>query len=190
MKLDIINSFTGEYAFLSNMFPCTIKYKGLVFDCAEAAFQSQKKPDMANKFVGINGYAARKLGRKIKMSSNEIAEWNKRRMRIMSEVIWHKFHQNKELMNKLNKTGELILIECNSWRDTYWGMCDGKGQNNLGKILAMTRNIMIRIKTEAGVEYKTIDHGYNIQRVLDEYYDPAYALINGHIFMNEACRKL
>ena len=31
------------------------------------------------------------------------------------------------------------LIEGNNWKDTYWGVCHGKGQNNLGKLLMRIR---------------------------------------------------
>lgn len=27
-------------------------------------------------------------------------------------------------------TGDAILIEGNYWNDTYWGKCNGEGQNN------------------------------------------------------------
>ena len=34
-----------------------------------------------------------------------------------------------------------ILIEGNWWKDTYWGVCDGKGQNKLGELLMKVRKI-------------------------------------------------
>lgn len=187
MKREVINQFKGNYAFLSNMFPCTVIYKGFVFNCTEAAFQSQKKPEMAQKFVGIDGYTARKLGRTIQMTTNEIVDWNKRKERVMYEVVWYKFHQNKELLEKLNETGEAVLVEQNTWNDYFWGVCDGKGCNILGNILAMNRKTTVRILTKEGVESKVFDYGFHIQRKLDEYYDPAYAVVNGRVLKNHAC---
>ena len=32
-------------------------------------------------------------------------------------------------------TGDLYIEETNSWGDTFWGVCEGKGQNVLGNIL-------------------------------------------------------
>lgn len=32
------------------------------------------------------------------------------------------------------------LIEGNTWGDTFWGVCRGKGENNLGKILMRLRS--------------------------------------------------
>ena len=35
--------------------------------------------------------------------------------------------------------GEEYLEEGNTWHDTYWGVCNGKGKNKLGKILMQVR---------------------------------------------------
>lgn len=37
------------------------------------------------------------------------------------------------------RTGESILIEKNTWGDTYFGVCNGVGENNLGKDLMSIR---------------------------------------------------
>jgi predicted NAD-dependent protein-ADP-ribosyltransferase YbiA (DUF1768 family) len=39
----------------------------------------------------------------------------------------------------LLETGDAELVEGNWWDDTFWGVCNGVGQNNLGKILMDTR---------------------------------------------------
>ncbi|NWN81082.1 NADAR family protein, partial [Bacillus sp. (in: firmicutes)] len=44
------------------------------------------------------------------------------------------------LKNKLLQTGESILIEGNTWGDKIWGVCNGVGENKLGKILMKVRN--------------------------------------------------
>ena len=36
-----------------------------------------------------------------------------------------------------------MLIEGNEWGDTFWGTCDGIGENHLGKILMRIRNEMV-----------------------------------------------
>ncbi|MCY8564311.1 NADAR family protein [Bacillus sonorensis] len=51
-----------------------------------------------------------------------------------------KFEQNDHLINKLLQTGESILIEGNTWGDKIWGVCNGVGENKLGKILMKVRN--------------------------------------------------
>lgn len=32
------------------------------------------------------------------------------------------------------------IIEVNNWGDTYWGVCNGIGDNHLGKILMKIRD--------------------------------------------------
>jgi predicted NAD-dependent protein-ADP-ribosyltransferase YbiA (DUF1768 family) len=50
-----------------------------------------------------------------------------------------KFSRNPELRVKLLNTGDLQLVEGNYWGDTFWGVCNGKGENHLGKILMRVR---------------------------------------------------
>jgi predicted NAD-dependent protein-ADP-ribosyltransferase YbiA (DUF1768 family) len=47
--------------------------------------------------------------------------------------------KNPELRAMLLTTGDEELIEGNWWRDTYWGVCEGIGQNKLGKLLMQVR---------------------------------------------------
>ena len=130
--------FRNEYWFLSNMYPCEIRVNGLVFTCAEACFQSFKTTDIneRKKFQGIDGFKAKKLGRSVSLRS----DWNDIRIEVMSRVIHAKFHQNPDLTKKLQDTGDLLIIEDNTWKDTFWGVCNGKGHNLLGQILMNERD--------------------------------------------------
>ena len=44
-----------------------------------------------------------------------------------------------ELKEMLLATGDEELVEGNYWRDTIWGVCDGVGENHLGKMLMEIR---------------------------------------------------
>lgn len=57
----------------------------------------------------------------------------------MYEICKAKFTQHKDLAEKLLETGDEELVEGNKWNDTYWGVCNGKGKNQLGKILMRIR---------------------------------------------------
>ena len=57
----------------------------------------------------------------------------------MEDICRAKFTQNEELKKKLIDTGDATLIEGNTWNDTFWGVCNGVGENNLGKILMKIR---------------------------------------------------
>ena len=51
----------------------------------------------------------------------------------------NKFKQNEDLKEKLLATENEDLIEKNTWHDYYWGICNGRGKNMLGKILMRVR---------------------------------------------------
>ena len=57
-------------------------------------------------------------------------------------IVFLKFYENKDLKKKLLSTENVILVEGNTWNDTFWGVCKGKGKNNLGKILMNVRKIL------------------------------------------------
>lgn len=57
----------------------------------------------------------------------------------MSQLIFQKFLTDLQLRQKLLDTKDAYLEETNNWNDTFWGVCNGEGENNLGKILMATR---------------------------------------------------
>ena len=71
----------------------------------------------------------------------------------MRDIIRAKFNQNSMLKLKLLETIDCELIEGNTWRDYFWGVCKGKGKNMLGNILMEVRNeISEYIKSVASKE--------------------------------------
>ena len=131
-----IDNFKGDYFFLSNFYQAPVFYSGLLFENAEAAFQSAKCPDRMEEFCRLNPSAAKRLGRRVELR----ADWNEVKDQIMYEVCEAKFTQNDSLKCKLKDTGDAILIEGNSWGDRIWGVCNGVGENRLGKILMRIRD--------------------------------------------------
>lgn len=133
-----ITSFKGEYAFLSNFYPCPVGLGWNTFQNAEAAFQSCKSADLADttQFVNMTGQQAKRVGRKVELRP----DWEYIKDNVMECVVSCKFNQNGDLRDKLLATGNRELIEGNTWNDTYWGVCNGKGQNKLGKILMKVRD--------------------------------------------------
>lgn len=133
--------FKKEYYFLSNMCPCTngvsvmIDDKIYKFTCAEAAFQAFKCPQRASEFENIDGYTAKKLGKRVQLRS----DWEQIKNQIMLNVVCTKFMQNPDMFRRLRNT-KSIIVEENTWGDTYWGVCNGVGENHLGKILMKIRD--------------------------------------------------
>ena len=133
-----ISQFNGRYGFLSNFYPCKIKYDGLEYENAEAAFQAQKTLGESERlqFCGIDASTAKRLGRRVKLRT----DWEKVKDDIMLTIVREKFSQNPEIGEMLLKTGSAALIEGNTWGDRYWGVRNGEGLNKLGYILMLVRS--------------------------------------------------
>lgn len=57
----------------------------------------------------------------------------------MEALVLLKFAQNSDLRYRLLRTGDAYLEETNNWGDKFWGVCDGEGENHLGKIIMKVR---------------------------------------------------
>lgn len=136
----MIDCFRDENFFLSNFYPAKVKFSGLVFNSAEAAYQAAKSTDRETmlRFVNLTPGKAKIYGRNIDLRP----DWDDVKLHVMRKILKSKF-SNDELGEKLKSTSG-ILIEGNHWGDTYWGVCKGKGKNLLGIILMEIREDLRR----------------------------------------------
>ncbi len=133
----VIDKFDREYEWLSNFWPCKVMLDGVEFNCVENAYQAAKSLDseVRMSFIYITAGQAKRLGIEIEIRK----DWDKIKNNIMYNLIHQKFLKNAELREKLLNTNDVKIIEGNSWHDTYWGVCNGVGQNQLGKIIMKVR---------------------------------------------------
>lgn len=133
-----INRFDKEYAFLSNFYAVPITFCDYTFPTVENAFQAAKCRNIEDmeQFVHMTPGQAKRAGRRVKL----IDGWDQKRIEIMTYLVTQKFTQHPELKAKLLATGNVELIEGNTWHDHFWGVCNGRGENHLGRILMMIRN--------------------------------------------------
>lgn len=133
----MIREFEGQYRFLSNFYPCTIIYEGITYPTTEHAYQAAKTLDLERKIyisrLETAGQAKRK-GKNVQLRP----DWEEVKLQIMYNICKLKFSK-PQFAEELKATGTQELIEENTWNDTFWGRCNGKGQNNLGKILMRIR---------------------------------------------------
>ncbi|MDR0319536.1 MAG: NADAR family protein [Rickettsiales bacterium] len=147
----IENFTTAETRFLSNFYPWKnprgdkyphivfVHYAGLFFDCVEVAYQAAKAkyledmvqisemdPFQAKKFADARAFIIR-------------PDWDRVKLPVMKDLVRQKFYFSTALGKMLVGTGDAELLEGNSWGDTFWGICNGVGDNNLGKILMDVR---------------------------------------------------
>lgn len=135
--MEVIREFIDAYAFLSNFYHSPVKYRNLIYLNAEAAFQAQKESCEKDKeqYTRMNPAQAKLVGRNCNLREN----WEEIKEQTMYEIVKAKFTQNEALARLLLATGDAYLEEGNWWHDTTWGVCNGVGQNKLGKILMRVR---------------------------------------------------
>lgn len=108
------------------------------FPTVEHAYQAYKSTNQ-HDWVEISKLEtpgqAKKVGQLIKLRPN----WNEIKLDTMEELLRMKF-AIPELKTKLLETGDQKLVEGNYWGDVYWGVCRGKGENHLGKLLMKIRS--------------------------------------------------
>lgn len=145
---EVISSFKDEHFFLSNFYGRKVTYRGLTYCNTEAAFQAQKTKDENERklFTACNPSVAKQLGRRVKLRS----DWEAVKEEEMYFIVLAKFMQHPSLQEKLIATFPAKLVEGNDWKDTCWGVCRGKGENRLGKILMDIRDQLVSLYSRHG----------------------------------------
>lgn len=148
-----IETFTlPETRFLSNFYPyknkqgekypekVSVTYEGIEFDCTENAYQTAKSLniELRKEISRMNPFQSKKywIGKEEQIRP----DWEEIKISVMRELIFQKFTNNPQLKQMLLDTEDALLEEGNTWEDTYWGICNGIGENNLGKILMEIRD--------------------------------------------------
>jgi ribA/ribD-fused uncharacterized protein len=137
-----ILTFDGRYSFLSNFYLCNVRYDGILYPSSEHAYQAAKSVNFeVRKLIAKTPTpgASKKAGQQITLRP----DWSDElKISLMAEIVLLKFVQNDDLREKLLETYPRVLSEGNAWGDTFWGVCNAIGDNNLGFILMDTRTIL------------------------------------------------
>lgn len=134
----MIKEFQGEYRFLSNFWLTKVEFEDIIYPSVEHAYVAAKTLDFTTrKTIAAIQKAGdvKRFGRRLKIRE----DWEQIKLSVMEELVRQKFTTNLSLKEKLIATGEQQLEEGNTWGDTFWGVCRGVGQNNLGNILMKIR---------------------------------------------------
>lgn len=133
----MIKEFRGKYYFLSNFYDYPVTYQGITYLNNESAFQAQKtlNENIKKSFCNLDPSQAKRKGRRVQLRS----DWEDVKDNFMYEIVLAKFSQDAKLKRMLLDTNDEYLEEGNTWNDTYWGVCRGRGKNKLGKILMKVR---------------------------------------------------
>lgn len=132
-KPGVIDDLHGPNFFLDNFHYCEVVFEGIKYPSTEHAYQAAKSlSDTARHAIAIcpSPGIAKSRGNRLKIRR----DWDDVRYEVMRRVLIRKFVQPRFLRGLL-ATGKLHIIEGNTWNDTYWGVCNGVGENKLGELL-------------------------------------------------------
>lgn len=141
--MDAIDSFSGQYRFLSNFFPARVFLDGVPYQSVEHAYQAAKatSPHVRELFQSGTAGQAKRKGRGVALRE----DWESVKIDIMRSLLLQKFSldEHPELAELLAATWPKQLVESNDWSDFFWGVCNGVGENHLGKILMEIRDHVV-----------------------------------------------
>lgn len=133
-----VYGFRGNHSFLSNFEPAPVVFEGYEYPTVEHAYQAAKFP-IGHARTAIAGMLtpgqAKRAGRKLGPIRDD---WEDIKVDVMERLLRQKF-QIPELREQLLAPEGFYLEETNTWGDTFWGVCNGKGKNILGLLLMKIR---------------------------------------------------
>jgi ribA/ribD-fused uncharacterized protein len=146
-----IKGFFGKYRYLSNFYDAEVWFEGLKYRSSECAYQSAKViAELREPFTTMTDANAKKAWKLVPKKGLVYPkrEWDKRKRRIMMEIVFNKFVRNPELRFKLiTECRGKYLEELNHWGDRVWGVDvkTNSGENWLGLILMDVRDALKRL---------------------------------------------
>ena len=151
--MNTIESFHGEYRWLSNFWPARVFFDGFWYASVEHAYQAAKTvSDIEREMMraATKPGEAKRLGRRVTVRS----DWDDIKLKVMEELVRQKFNRHPTLAAKLVATDDAELVEGNGWGDRFWGVSPvgstGTGFNHLGRILMKVRaDMQVSAATEA-----------------------------------------
>jgi ribA/ribD-fused uncharacterized protein len=140
---DKIVQFKGDYKWLSNFYPCDIRFKGKLYPSVEYAYLSAKSDDKAWKKYCADAKEKPSKTKKKSQYIQLVPNWDTIKLDVMRNCLEIKFNQ-EPLRSWLIETGNSYLQEGNTWGDCFWGvdLDTGEGENHLGILIMDIRSKM------------------------------------------------
>lgn len=133
--------YETSFFVFSNFSSHAVVYKNILYPTAEHAYHASKFDDEKIKNEILNAKSpleAYKIGKLNK--SKRISNWDEIKINVLYEIIKEKVNQHIEVKEALLSTGNNEIVEVNP-NDSFWGNGkDGKGENQMGKILMRIRS--------------------------------------------------
>lgn len=145
-QLDVVESFSGAFAFLSNFHEHAFSWESRMAKTVEHHYNAAKTENPAEKSLVYEQPTpgrAKREGQKVTLRDG----WDDHlKVGYMESILREKFAPGTALAQRLLHTGEALLIEGNVWHDQYWGQCTCEkhyhwaGTNTLGQLLMKHRD--------------------------------------------------
>jgi ribA/ribD-fused uncharacterized protein len=130
---NIVSRFEGEYEFLSNFYPVALVIRGIAYPSVEHAYQASKFHTDEVRLLVRSQRTAAMAKHKAREHKHLIRDdWEKVKTQVMHALGWLKYNTHSVLGERLDATGNMLLIEGNDHGDRFWGVSNGLGLNNLG----------------------------------------------------------
>lgn len=140
--MNTINGFQGTFRFLSNFWPCCLEYENITYPTSEHAYQAAKIENRDIKLLIRDCPTPAEAKDYFETTKIAISPgWTtEKKLGIMGKLLMIKFGGNEPFLTRaLLETGNAVLIEANTWNDQFWGVCNGVGDNHLGRLLMEMR---------------------------------------------------
>jgi ribA/ribD-fused uncharacterized protein len=151
-----IERFRDQHYYLSNMYPVKEGIEtpeGFIAPTVEHLYQAYKFDDPYLRYPILNaedGYKAKHIAKVLERTGYEITPgWEYRKVDVMRDLQYQKFTRSRKLGNRLIATGDIEIVEGNTWEDRFWGVspiASDNGLNWLGRIIMETRDQLRTIR--------------------------------------------
>jgi hypothetical protein len=134
----VIRGFQGEYRWLSNFWPSPVRYWDFECPTVEHAYQAGKASTWEEALavtLSVTPGEAKRAGRTVTLRG----DWEEIKVPFMLDLLRQKF-AHAPLRQALVATRDALLVEENTWGDTFWGVSRGRGSNVLGELLMRVRD--------------------------------------------------
>jgi ribA/ribD-fused uncharacterized protein len=140
--------FTGELRFLSNFSPAVVALDGRYYVTVEHAYQAAKTLDLRERMPFQDPLMPPNVAKRAGQALTIRRDWEGVKLLVMRQLLAAKFGGYTALRDCLAGTGDLELVETNTWHDQYWGDCECSdhryvaGENQLGRSLMALRSYL------------------------------------------------
>jgi len=137
---DSINGFSGDWAFLSNLYLSPVEWNSFLFPSVENAFQAAKTSEAEawKRLTALPPDQAATFGQTVPLRP----DWEEIKLTVMAELLAAKF-EIPALRRRLIATARRDLINQNWWGDRFWGRVKDQGENHLGRLLMELRQRLL-----------------------------------------------